>query len=298
MITRDLVSVIVPAYNHEAYVRDCLESIYAQTYPTIELIILNDGSTDNTDMEIRRFLEEHSHNRFAQTIYINRQHKGVVPTLNELVTISKGMYVFQIASDDVAKPHAIATLYDFLSRHKDYVLAVGDNEIIDHAGSRIYWDDARQSVYDSIQAKYHTFGDFLRTKRQGIVDFNTDEFGSYRSLLLGNYIPNGKMFLRDALIKAGPYKDGILEDWYMNIQLSRIGYIKYLDEVLFSYRWHSLNTIKNTSYLEPIQKSTRKYIYKKVLISSVSLKLNPIYFITMWAKLKYNAIRETAAKAV
>ena len=114
--------------------------------------------------------------RFDNIIYIDREHKGTAATLNELISLSKGKFLFQIASDDIAKPHAIATLYTFMSRHHRYALAVGDNEIIDSDNRRVYWDSNRNNVQDISQAVYKTFGDFLQSSRKD-VDFNSDRFG-------------------------------------------------------------------------------------------------------------------------
>ena len=80
-----LVSVIIPAYNHGGFVQSCIESVAEQTYRNLELIIINDGSTDNTNEKIVALLPRYKE-RFEEIIYINRVNKGIGATLNELIS--------------------------------------------------------------------------------------------------------------------------------------------------------------------------------------------------------------------
>lgn len=114
-----LVSIIISAYNHELYVEQCLNSIINQTYKNIELIIINDGSTDNTDMKIR-FLEQRLRNRFTRYVYMNKQHEGVCKTLNRALMIAQGDYIITFASDDVMMPERVELQVRYLEQHKDY----------------------------------------------------------------------------------------------------------------------------------------------------------------------------------
>ena len=67
--------------------------------------------------------------------------------------------------------------------------------------------------------------------------------------LKGNHIPNGYLSSRQAIIDAGKYDESVfLEDWYMHLQLSKIGKYKYIPDILFSYRWHESNTVSSSEY--------------------------------------------------
>ena len=138
----DLVSVIIPAYNHESYVQECIQSIIDQTYRSIELIILNDGSTDKTHSFITEMLPA-CRDRFTHIEYIDKPNEGLIKTLNLGLSKIRGTFIYPIASDDRAMPHAIETLHRFLSTHDEYGLVVGDNAIIDHQGQRCYWNANR-----------------------------------------------------------------------------------------------------------------------------------------------------------
>jgi len=254
MAHQDLISVLIPAYNHERYVQEAIQSIIAQTYDNIELIVIDDGSPDNTWSKIQE-MKKACAKRFSGLILERQSNHGVGYTFNRALELAKGQYVYTIASDDAAKPDALEILHDFLSAHKDYALAVGNNEIIDAASKRAYWDKKTNLVYNKEKAAYHTFKDFL-TRSKHHIDFNSDDFGTYKSLLKRNYIPNGYLIRKDIFSKTGGYvAEAPLEDWYIMLQISKYAKMKYIDKILFSYRWHGRNTIRQTSRM-------RDYIQK------------------------------------
>lgn len=239
----NLISVVMSVYNHGQFVQDTIRSLISQTYLDIELIMVNDGSTDQTHQQIEAILPE-CRERFLRTEYTKRQNKGLVRSLNECLAQCRGDYVYIIASDDLAHPRAFETLHAFLAGHEDYGLAVGDNAIIDEEGRQCYWTRKHAIVYDPKNAEFLTHADCLRASRQDI-DFEGSSFGTYTSLLSGNYVPNGYLIRKTIIDRFGGYSETApLEDWHLMLQIAKYAKLKYIDEVLFSYRWHSANTIK------------------------------------------------------
>lgn len=112
----DLVSVTISAYNHERYIEECIRSIIAQTYENIELLVIDDGSTDRT-FEILQSLKPECEKRFVRVVFETQKNQGTKITGNKLIDMARGKYIFTIASDDVAKPHAIETLCTFLMKN-------------------------------------------------------------------------------------------------------------------------------------------------------------------------------------
>ena len=254
---KPLVSVIIPSYNHEKYVQDTIKSIVNQTYKNIELIIIDDGSKDSTWQKIQEMQKE-CESRFARVHFETKENEGTCATFNKLLSLAQGEYVYIIASDDLAKPHAIEKEVEFLQKNKDYALVVGDNELIDGEGKVCYWDQERNNVYSQEDAIYKTFGEFLQKNRK--FDFETDVFGTYQSLCVGNYITNGYLIRKSIFEKTGYFtKEAPLEDWYLMLQISKYAKMKYLSEVLFSYRWHDNNTIKNVEKMDAYAKKTLEY---------------------------------------
>lgn len=267
-MSNNLVSVLIPAYNHEGYVQDTIKSIIAQTYENIELIIIDDGSKDSTWQKINE-LKTECDNRFAKFHLEKQENKGICATLNKLISYSSGKYIYIIASDDTAKPQAIEKEVAFLENNSDYVLAVGDNELINAKSERIGWNINQKSV-DIKKANYQSFGEFLKKTRPDI-DFNSDQFGEYETFVIGNYVPNGYLVRSSAVKSIGGYTtEAPLEDWYLHLQLSKIGKYKYIDEILFSYRWHDNNTIKRAEYMQNITYKTQ--LYEKKLVDRMEDK--------------------------
>ncbi|MGA6331370.1 glycosyltransferase family 2 protein, partial [Acinetobacter baumannii] len=95
-----LVSIVIPCYNHANFVQDCIQSVIAQTYQNIELIIIDDGSKDGSVEKIQEFIGE-CEKRFVRFEFRNRPNKGLSATLNEALEWCQGEYFSAIASDDM-----------------------------------------------------------------------------------------------------------------------------------------------------------------------------------------------------
>lgn len=252
------ISVIIPAYNHGKYIQETIQSIIDQTYENIELLIIDDGSIDNTHEKILE-MKEICHKRFKRFYVETQKNAGTCITLNKLIEKSQGDYIMPIASDDKVLPDAVNVLHDFLSKNDDYALVVGENLIMDSQGNECYWDKDRNIIYNKEEAYYKSFSDFL-IKITPHVDFLSDNFGSYESLLVGNYIPNGYLIRKNIFEKTGLYtKEAPLEDYYMNLQIAKYSKMKYIPIPTFYYRWHENNTITQTKQITIKDRQTRLF---------------------------------------
>ena len=249
-----LVSVIIPSWRHESFIRECIESIINQSYSPMELLVIDDASPDGT-FQVAESLRDQCEERFVRTVMFSKEKGNTATSCNMGIGIAQGKYVYLIASDDAAESDAIKELVEVLELHPDIVLAVGDSIIIDDTSRRIGWD-AEQKGVPLNKAPFKTFGDFFKLNessgRPGV-------FGSYASLIEGNYIPNGYLMRADALHAVGGYNTSVLlEDWYMNLQLAKLGGMTYLPKTLFRYRWHEGNTIKTYTSEEKHRKIYRQ----------------------------------------
>ena len=103
-----LISVILPAYNAEQYIKESIDSILTQSLRDFELIIINDGSLDKTEDLILSY----SDNRI---IYIkNEKNLGLIKTLNKGVSYAKGSYIVRMDADDVCMPNRFEKQVEFL----------------------------------------------------------------------------------------------------------------------------------------------------------------------------------------
>lgn len=120
-----LVSFVIPAFNHERFVRACLDSVMAQTHSEIELIIVNDGSSDQT-LEVIRSMERQLRNRCVRVEIVDKPNEGVCKTLNLGLSLARGDFIKVMASDDVATPECVEFLLADLDAHPDCGIVYGD----------------------------------------------------------------------------------------------------------------------------------------------------------------------------
>ncbi|MFC1467971.1 glycosyltransferase family 2 protein [Verrucomicrobiota bacterium] len=281
----DLISVVIPAYNHENYVQDTIKSILNQTYQNIELIIINDGSPDQTHEKIEELLSA-CRARCVNVEYVNKPNEGAIKSQNLGMSLAKGKFIYLIASDDIAKENAIEVLHSFLGNHDEFGLAVGDNAIMDSKGRTCFWGPRKSIVYDEARASSLTHAGHLKRKRPDI-DFDGEGFGSYPKLLQGNHIPNGYLLRKSVIDQFGGYnEDAPMDDWYLMLQIAKYAKMKYIDRVLFQYRWHDSNTIKQKDKMQRFHQQTLQgemdyikehgylqYVPRKYELKIMSLKL-------------------------
>jgi len=213
---KPLVSVIVSAYNHEMYVEQAILSVINQTYSNIELLVFDDGSNDSTPDILERLSKQHD-------FYFERQRNiGLPATRNKGILLSKGAFITGVASDDVMLPERIEKLMEeMLKLDDEYAMVCGDVEFIDDNDRPAYWKCDRIK-YDRLMPYFLSFRKNL----------NFDNFGSYETLIRGNYIPAPSVLIKKAeILRCGLYDPNVLlEDWDMWLKLSRDDRkIKYID---------------------------------------------------------------------
>jgi len=106
-MARDLISVIIPVYNREKYIQECLESVLSQSYKALEILVIDDGSTDRTVDICKEMCNQDPRIRLIQGT-----HAGVSAARNMGLDAAAGEYVFFIDSDDIIHPCMLETLHD------------------------------------------------------------------------------------------------------------------------------------------------------------------------------------------
>jgi glycosyltransferase involved in cell wall biosynthesis len=211
-----LVSVIATAFNHERFVVESLESIRAQTYPNVELIVVDDCSTDGTVALIENWLTETG---TPCTLIAHEWNQGVCRTKNEALTYARGKYVSGGSTDDVWLPDKLARLVEHMEAQPDTVGVVySDAERMDEAGN---------SLPDTFIEEIGSVGQ----PPSGDI---------YERLLERNFIPAGSTLIRRACLDAvGPYDESLVyEDWDMWLRLARRYEFAFLPGIALRYRVH------------------------------------------------------------
>jgi alpha-1,3-rhamnosyltransferase len=237
-----LVSIAIPAYNHAAYVEACLASVCAQTYPELELVMIDDGSTDGTFEIARKFLEPHG-NRFRRIVLERQENQGVCATSNAVIAASRGEWVHLLGSDDVLYPNKVARIQQAIDAWQcpDLALVHADIDMIDSSGKVI--EGARLRKQRPPPGISREAWHWLFFNRQ--------------------YIFNPTVALRkDAILSIGGFDPGLaLEDLDCWLRLSVSHAIARVPEVLASYRKHPTNSSrKRTKMLAALLHTYGKFV--------------------------------------
>lgn len=221
------VVIRVPCFNHEKYVVHCLESIAVQDYPQLEVIVVDDASTDGTAA-----LAEACCRRFGFRFERNERNLGLPATLNKMAGLAGDFdYVFLIASDDILPPGSITAMVNVLTMHPEAVGAYGDVEYIDADG-----------------------------KPMGLMR-NDKESGDLFTKVLFNEISipwTWIMWTKAAYHSFGGYDEHMpMEDSYAFVKMARLGHLRYAPAVIVRYRKHAGNTTANSWH---IYQSSRRFL--------------------------------------
>ena len=242
-LEQPLVSVVIPCYNHENFVQDCIQSVINQTYENIELIIIDDGSKDGSVEKIQEMLEK-CYSRFSRFEFITRSNRGLSETLNEAINWCKGKYFSAIASDDILIKDKISSQLEYLENESNLVAVFGRVLFIDQDGKDIEEEPS---------------------KKINLVKF--EDLFLQKIILMA---PTQLIRLENIKKVGGYIEDMIIEDWYMWLKLSKIGKIKIIDKVLVKYRYHENNTVTKFDLMqkgrfEVISKFKNEKLYKEAL---------------------------------
>ncbi len=213
-----LVSITIPSYNHGSYVKACIESIILQDYANIELIIIDDGSTDDSVLKISEMVDR-CRARFHRFEFVHRPNKGLCATLNEALEWAQGDYFSVTDSDDLLFPSKTSVLVLEIEGLSKVAGVFGGAEIINTDGSILNVIRPQCFTYE--------FSDILRRNKM--------MFSSCMLIRL------------DLMRLTGGYpKDLYIEDWYMWLKLTEGGdKLKVIAEPLIQYRLHETNISKN-----------------------------------------------------
>lgn len=156
------ISVIVPCYNVEPYLADCLESVLKQSFQDFEIICIEDCSTDNT----KKILQNYQNNPKIKIIY-NQQNKGLAISRNIGLDIACGQYIYFLDSDDSITNDCLETLYQQITQNKSD-LAVG--------GTKVYSDDKNNTECVNQCKKMDNWFNIEELKSQKITPENISTY--------------------------------------------------------------------------------------------------------------------------
>ena len=223
-MARPLVSVVVPCYNHERYVVEALRSVKRQSYRPLEVIIIDDGSSDRSANVVRQYVQDD----MPWATFIERPNRGAHATLNEGIALSSGDFITFLNSDDVFSPDRIERCLEAaLLSKRGFVFS--DVFYLDGSGRRI---DTNANAYVSA----------LLSAKDTISSSPSLSFAFLRNQLT---ITTGNMFFSRALLsKVGYFREyRYVHDWDMVLRAVYFEEPLFLaQEEIYGYRIHGHNS--------------------------------------------------------
>jgi glycosyltransferase involved in cell wall biosynthesis len=233
------ISVIISAYNASLYIEEAVMSIIEQSFKDFELLVMNDGSKDDTLeklYEIQKKLKDDRLKIFDQT------NQGLIFSLNKLISLSKGGYILRMDADDISLAERLEKQVKFLDENKDYILAGTQAVFIDKEGKE--------------------FGDFLVPK--------TNEEIRKKFIFHNPFIHPSVMFRKNTLSEI-VYKKSFkhAEDYELWSRLLFLGKVANLDEVLLKYRVLDTGITKQNNFKMKFMGLKIRIIYISRLTASL-----------------------------
>jgi glycosyltransferase involved in cell wall biosynthesis len=199
------ITVLMPAWNAAAYIGAAIQSVLDQTYSAFELLVVNDGSTDDTENIVRSFTD-------PRIVLVSTEHRGVSHALNTGLKLARGKYIARFDADDLCLPDRLEKQWLFLENNPGYVITGSD------AG---YLLDNGQHLFDFTCIAHDD--QMIREKMYRVCPF----------------IHSAVMYRKDIVLEAGGYSPYAhhFEDHLLWIQLSTFGKMHNLPEKLVQIRF-------------------------------------------------------------
>lgn len=222
-----LLSIIIPSYNHEAYIGEAIQSALDQTYQNLELIIVDDGSKDNSLSVIRQVDDSRIH-------VITQENQGAHNAINRGLSESKGEYIAILNSDDVFEKDRFAIMINELEKNKEIEFMCSYIRVIDSKGKDLGVKQGWKNMEPWVVP--HKELSFAATENFKL------------NLIMSNFTSTTSNFLftRNLYEKIGGMRNlRFAHDWDFALRAAEVTDCKIIEKPLLKYRVHETNTISS-----------------------------------------------------
>lgn len=217
-----LVSVLVPCFNYGGYVADALRSVLAQDYANFELIVVDDGSSDDSVQVIQQTLDESKYGSLVRRVqFIQQSNQGVSAALNTALAHADGEFIATFDADDLMPAGRLKLQANYLASEPRVGCLGGGAIRIDEHGHQLPKKDKKRQI------RRYDFSEALAA-----------------ALVVGGNIA---VYRRDAMHQVGGYDPAIkIQDFQMTLKVAHAGYfVDILPDVVTLYRKHDGSLSKN-----------------------------------------------------
>lgn len=229
----NLVTVIIPTHNRASLLREAIHSVYNQTYRPIELIVVDDGSEDQTEQVVSEWIEKNNGNEEFSIQYFHQVNMGAPTARNKGLIESSGEYIQYMDSDDLLHPQKLELHVAALKRYPDL--------------SFVWSDRLLFNQYSEIPDIKYSPDVILSDVKNYFVNVSND------LLVISGNVWSG-LYRRELCRMAGPWREELIrwQDLEYNIRLSAINQPKciYIHSILYFMRNHSMGRIQDYSRQE------------------------------------------------
>jgi len=243
-----MISVIMPIYNGEQYLRDAVESVLAQSYTNFELICIDDGSTDGTLNILKEYAAIDS-----RLVIISRENKGLIATLNEGIVRAKYNYIARMDADDISHVDRFMLQVEYLNTHPDVAVVGCAYEYINESGA------------------------YISTRKTYNSDFMLKTICLLGSPFAHPSVMINRSILNDDLYYDQRYKHS--EDYELWVRLSQKYKFGGINKVLLKYRVLN-SSVSRQNFVEQkmnMAKAARNYLFKNRLSDAEVNTLSALY---------------------
>lgn len=246
------VTVVIPVYNAEKYLSECVESIRSQTYTNLEIILVDDGAKDNSPKLCDEFQQIDDRIRV-----IHKENEGAGKSRNRGIEVATGDYILFVDSDDYIKPNLVEKCMDCIAGNDSAMVMYGVqhvNEIGDVIGEKIPYSDKYVFENEEVQEKF--LPDMIFSENKKVRNLETPaSMANFYSLNV----------IKEVGWKFESEREYISEDFYSRLKLYRyISKLVVLNEPLYCYR-HGHESLSSSARLMDYT-MIRKYYDQCVLL--------------------------------
>ncbi len=202
-------TVLIPTYNCAKYIVPAIKSVLAQKYTDYELLIIDDGSTDNTEEIVSKISD-------SRIVYLkNSCNRGIVYTLNKGIEMAKGEFIARMDADDIVLGNRLEMQIDFLNKNPDHGIVGGWYQVTNENGK----------IVDAVE---------------GVTNYSSAQLG----LLFRNQFAHSVVTMRTDLAKQLKYDPEFeyCEDYDLWVRFAEVSKVTNLPAYYLSYRWYSENS--------------------------------------------------------